>query len=83
MENLISILLLFLVIGCLVKVILFFTFKSKRDKLPFLFHYPYPVIILTENKTKQKIKKIQNGLSQSILFVLIFYIVLYYITKQQ
>ena len=83
MEDFITTLIVLIIIACLAKVVLFFVFKSKRDKLPFLFHYPYPVIVLTENKTKQKIKKIQNRLSHLICLLLLLFGVLYFITKSQ
>ena len=60
----------------LAKVILYFSFKSTKDKPGFLFYYPHRQIALTTHARKRNVKKLQNRLSIIVLVITIVYIAL-------
>lgn len=68
-----------IIISLLLKLTLFFAYKSKRDKFSYILYYPYQNIVLTSNRNKKKIKEFQNILSILIVSFSLFLCVIYYI----
>lgn len=71
-----------ILIGCIVKLSLFYVFKSKRDKLTYLLFYPNRDIVLSSSNLRRSGLKAQNHLSSFIFLILITYCVILYIIQQ-
>ena len=66
-------------LSLLLKLVLFFAYKSKRDKFTYILYYPYQNIVLTSNNNKRKIKEFQNILTVIIVSFSLFVCVIFYI----
>ena len=71
-----------ILIGSIVKFILFYVFRSKRDKITYLLFYPNRDIVLSSSNLRRSGLKAQNHLSSFIFLILITYCVILYIIQQ-
>ena len=78
-QNTLTVLIL---IGCILKLALFFWGKSKNDKLKFLFFYPVENILQTYNMKRQELKNFQNILTILIISFFILYFVVTFLIHQ-
>ncbi len=76
--TIISLLVLFFIIT---KLILFYTFKSRRDSIRNLLYYSHMNIALTNAPTKKKMKGVQNALSFAIFVFITIYLGLLVLLK--
>ena len=61
----------------IVKVTLYFTYKSEKDCFAYFIYYPFMQIACTTNSQKRTIKKVQNKLSVFIMICTMIYLTVF------